>query len=110
MPHYFSAANFPAEEVQKGGSVRCVCGATENDLAKGAVVCEACGVWQHVDCLYGEITEEEMEELNHLCTVCDPYTHRHVLRNLRAGKGVGSKQNGKGAAKPKTKGKGKSKK
>jgi hypothetical protein len=51
-----------------------------------------------------------MEELNHLCTVCDPYTHRHVLRNLRAGKGVGSKQNGKGAAKPKTKGKGKSKK
>ena len=110
MPHYFSAANFPAEEVAQGGSVRCVCGATENDPQKGAIVCEPCGVWQHTDCLYPGMSNEDLDEVTHLCTVCDPYAHRHVLRRLRAGETIGSEQNGKGAAKAKGKAKGKSKK
>lgn len=110
MPHYFSAANFPADEVAQGGSVRCVCGATENDPQKGAIVCEPCGVWQHTDCLYPGMSDEDLDEVTHLCTVCDPYAHRHVLRRLRAGETIGGEQNGKGAAKPKGKAKGKSKK
>ncbi|GAB7331610.1 hypothetical protein MBLNU13_g02982t2 [Cladosporium sp. NU13] len=110
MPHYFSAANFPAEEVAEGGSVRCVCGATENDPEKGAIVCEPCQVWQHTDCLYPGMSAEELEEVTHLCTVCDPYAHRHVLRRLRAGETIGGEQKGKVVAKAKGKAKGKSKK
>ena len=109
MPHYFSAANFPAEEVAEGGSVRCVCGATENDPHKGAIVCEPCGVWQHTECLYPGMGEKELEEVTHLCTVCDPYAHRHVLRRLRAGETIGDEQKGKDAAKAKAKAKAKGK-
>lgn len=110
MPHYFSAANFPAEEVAEGGSTRCVCGATENDEDKGAIVCEPCGVWQHTECLYPGMGEKELDEVTHLCTMCDPYAHRHVLRRLRAGETIGGGQKGKGVAKAKGKAKGKSKK
>jgi len=112
MPHYFSAANFPADEVEAGGCVRCVCGATENDPDKEAIECETCKVWQHVSCLYPgiEFTKQQFEELKHLCTICDPYTHRHVLKSLRAGGAIGGETGGKGAAKVKGKAKGKSKK
>jgi hypothetical protein len=71
-------------------------------------------VWQHVDCLYPGIkfTEEQFEELKHLCTACDPYAHRHVLKALRAGEAIGGDQKGKDQGKGKAKGrtKGKSKK
>jgi hypothetical protein len=111
MPHYFSAANFPAEEVESGGCVRCVCGATENDPDKGAIVCEPCGVWQHTECLYPGVSQKDLEKLDHLCTACDPYAHRHVLKALRAGEAIGGdqkgKDQGKGKAKGKTKGKSK---
>lgn len=110
MPHYFSAANFPAEEVAEGGSTRCVCGATENDEDKGAIVCEPCGVWQHTECLYPGMGEKELHEVTHLCTMCDPYAHRHVLRRLRAGETIAGEQKGKGVGKAKGKAKGKSKK
>jgi len=109
MPHYFSAANFPAEEVAEGGSTRCVCGATENDEDKGAIVCEPCGVWQHTECLYPGMGEKELEEVTHLCTMCDQYAHRHVLRRMRAGETIGGEQNVMGVAKAKGKAKGKSK-
>ena len=128
MPHYFSAANFKPEE-RKSGSIRCICGATENDKNKGAIACETCGVWQHTYCLYGEIDEQSLdsEDVKFLCTVCDPYAHRHVLKRLRAGEAIGVEQDdgeqnggaqGKGQgkvqekwkAKAKGKAKGKSKK
>jgi hypothetical protein len=111
MPHYFSMANFPADEVAKGGCVRCVCGATENDPTKGALACETCGVWQHVECLYPGVTftEEQYEELKHFCTLCDPYAHRHVLKALRAGEAIGGKKEGKGQGKDQGKGKAKGK-
>jgi hypothetical protein len=109
MPHYFSAANFPAEEVESGGCTRCVCGATENDPNKGAVVCEPCGVWQHTECLYPGVSEADLKKLDHLCTQCDPYVHRHVLKALRAGETIGGEQNGKGQGKDQGKGKAKGK-
>jgi hypothetical protein len=45
--------------------------------------------------------EEGGEDKDYWCTVCDPYTHRHVLKKLRAGQGVGSQQNDKGKGKAK---------
>ncbi|KAM0708206.1 hypothetical protein Q7P35_004856 [Cladosporium inversicolor] len=118
MPHYFSAANFaPVDpnadlEDDESGSVRCICGIIEND-GKEMLQCETCEVWQHTACVFPTLDEDKIakeKEKDFWCTVCDPYAHRHVLKDLRAGQSVGSNQSSKGAAKAKGKAKGKSKK
>lgn len=100
LPHYFSPSNFPANE-KEDGSVRCVCGATKNDPNKGCFKCDLCSVWQHFECVLPEVDTDDaalMESMAFTCTVCDPYTHRHVLQQVRAAEGA-SKKNSKGQAK-----------
>lgn len=117
MPHYFSAANFSAEQREEDGIVRCICGAVEND-DEPMLCCEQCRAWQHMDCVWPQLNEAEQEaeaEKNFLCTVCDPYYHRDVLMRLRAGQGVGKQADkvqgkGKGKVKGKAKSKARSKK
>jgi len=114
MPHYFSSANFPPSDPndEDSGSVRCICGTVEDD-GESMLECETCQAWQHTDCVFPTLSKAQIEvetDKDYLCTVCDPYAHRHVLKNLRAGQGVGSKQNDKGQGKAKGKAKGKSKK
>ena len=53
---------------------------------------------------------EEEGKKDFWCTVCDPYAHRHVLKDLRAGQLAGGQQNDKGVMKAKGKAKVKSKK
>lgn len=109
LPHYFSPSNFLVNDGEELGSIRCICGGTK-DNKSDTVGCEKCSVWQHIECVYPN--GPTMEELNasgvdYLCTVCDPFGHRHALQRMRAGHGVG-KQNGKSQAKMKGKIQGKS--
>ena len=73
MPEFFDPANFaPGWEDE---SVRCVCGAVDDDGEK-MLQCEGCKVWQHVKCMGGE-------PKRYLCQVCDPWTHRELVAELR---------------------------
>jgi hypothetical protein len=110
MPHYFSPANFTETE-QEVGAVRCVCGVIEDDASRPSPMtcCDKCEAWQHSGCVAPHLigkSEEDLKKVNFYCTVCDPYTHRHVLQKVRAGKFPGE-QNGKGQAKTKGAPKGK---
>lgn len=90
MPHYFSPANFPASE-KDDGTTRCICSATENvDTDKAMFACEKCGVWQHFACVYPKLRADDQAEgvveamkMVFLCSVCDPWGHRDVLKELR---------------------------
>lgn len=97
MPHYFSPANFPASE-KEDGTTRCICGATENvDTNTAMFACEKCGVWQHFACVYPKLRADEQAEgvveamkMVFLCSVCDPWGHRDVLKELRLREPVGA--------------------
>jgi hypothetical protein len=108
MPHYFSRANFLDSE-EEDGYVRCICCVNENDPDMQCVCCESCEVWQHCGCVRPDLdgkSDEEMTGVPFLCTVCDPWAHRDVLRRVRAGEKFGKRKD-KGPAK--TKGKGQAK-
>jgi hypothetical protein len=118
MPHFFSTANFAEVDPndEKSGNVRCICGVTEDDET-AMLCCKTCDVWQHTACVFPTLTEaqkaaydEDNDDKEFWCTVCDPYMHRHVLKRLRAGQGVGVQQNDKGKGKGKGKARGKAKK
>jgi hypothetical protein len=109
MPHYFSTTNFAEvnPEDPESGNVRCICGVVEDDQ-ESMLCCKTCDAWQHTACIFPTLSkaqlsayEEGGEDKDYWCTVCDPYTHRHVLKKLRAGQGVGSQQNDKGKGKAK---------
>ncbi|KAF2480166.1 hypothetical protein BDY17DRAFT_303351 [Neohortaea acidophila] len=79
MPEFFSKANFAKGE--ENDSVRCVCGAVEDD-GEDMIACDECGVWQHTTCM-AEAVPADTSSGEYRCHVCDPWAHRELVAVLR---------------------------
>lgn len=74
-----------AEEDGEPDSVRCICGATEedDDVDISWVACDTCGVWQHTDCM--GLSGTDYEDRPYFCEQCRPQNHKSLLAAIKRG-------------------------
>ncbi|KAK6439086.1 hypothetical protein LTR95_004700 [Oleoguttula sp. CCFEE 5521] len=77
---------FPPPCTEDSNDVHCIC-AVEADDGEHMVQCEKCFVWQHSGCLLPGLTKKEVNKVDFLCQVCDPWERRAVLQDLRKREG-----------------------
>ncbi|OQO10052.1 hypothetical protein B0A48_04408 [Cryoendolithus antarcticus] len=80
MPEFFPPCT------ENGNDVHCICGVEDDDNGH-MVQCEKCFVWQHSGCLLPGLTKKEVNKVDFLCQVCDPWKRRAVLQDLRKREG-----------------------
>lgn len=78
-------ANPEAQSEGEQDSVRCICGATEedDDVAIHWVACDKCGVWQHTDCML--LSNADFEGKPYFCEQCRPQDHKDLLAKIKRG-------------------------
>ncbi|GAB7349288.1 hypothetical protein MBLNU459_g8433t1 [Dothideomycetes sp. NU459] len=76
------------EEVEDDGTIRCICGYTEDDIGNTTFVsCDACEVWQHNVCM-GLPTDASLLPEHYMCEECQPDDHKETVAALAKGEKI----------------------